>query len=134
MKKRKIVTILVKILERDSSDLLILAVTFLKKLSIFRENKNEMAEARIVERLSKFIPCENQMLLNVSIRLLLNLSFDTALRQEMVQQNLIPKLVPLMRQPGHVQSVLKLLYHLSMDDACKSLFTYTEAVPTVCSI
>jgi hypothetical protein len=42
MINKKIVYLLMKILNRDNSDLLILVVSFLKKLSIFVENKNEM--------------------------------------------------------------------------------------------
>lgn len=46
MKKRKIVSYLVKMLDRDSVQLLLVALTFLKKLSIFGENKNEMVISR----------------------------------------------------------------------------------------
>jgi hypothetical protein len=42
MKKRKITPMLVSMLDRKSPELVMLAVTFLKKLSIFMENKNEM--------------------------------------------------------------------------------------------
>jgi hypothetical protein len=42
MKKRKIVTYLIKMLERNNIFLLLVSVTFLKKLSIFAENKEEM--------------------------------------------------------------------------------------------
>lgn len=42
MKNKGIVSMLVQLLERDNVDLLILAVSFLKKLSIFMENKAEM--------------------------------------------------------------------------------------------
>ena len=42
MKNKKIVPMLVRLLERDNVDLLILVVSFLKKLSIFVENKAEM--------------------------------------------------------------------------------------------
>lgn len=42
MKNKKIVPMLVQLLERDNMDLLILVVSFLKKLSIFVENKDEM--------------------------------------------------------------------------------------------
>ena len=42
MKNKKIVPMLVQLLERDNVDLLILVVSFLKKLSIFVENKDEM--------------------------------------------------------------------------------------------
>ena len=42
MKNKGIASMLVQLLERDNVDLLILVVSFLKKLSIFMENKAEM--------------------------------------------------------------------------------------------
>jgi Kinesin-associated protein (KAP) len=42
MRNKGIVKCLVKTLDRDNFELLILVVSFLKKLSIFVENKNEM--------------------------------------------------------------------------------------------
>ena len=42
MKNKAVIKMLVKSLERDNFELLILVVSFLKKLSIFVENKTEM--------------------------------------------------------------------------------------------
>ena len=42
MRNKNIVKMLVKCLERDNFELLILVVSFLKKMSIFIENKTEM--------------------------------------------------------------------------------------------
>ena len=42
MRNKNIVHMLVKALDRDNFELLILVVSFLKKLSIFMENKNDM--------------------------------------------------------------------------------------------
>lgn len=42
------------------------------------------------------MPCEHEDLLNVTLRLLLNLSFDTGLRSKMVQADLLPKLTTLL--------------------------------------
>lgn len=42
MKNKNCIRMLVKSLERDNFELLILVVSFLKKLSIFVENKTEM--------------------------------------------------------------------------------------------
>lgn len=42
MRNKSVVTFLVKTLDRDNFELLILVVSFLKKLSIFIENKTEM--------------------------------------------------------------------------------------------
>jgi hypothetical protein len=47
MINKKIVYLLMKILNRENSDLLILVVSFLKKLSIFVENKNEMVSKNV---------------------------------------------------------------------------------------
>ena len=42
MRKKNLIVMLLKTLDRTNTDLLILVVTFLKKLSIFRENKDDM--------------------------------------------------------------------------------------------
>lgn len=48
MRNKNIVGLLVKVLERDDEELLVLVVSFLKKLSIFLENKNDMVSGRDV--------------------------------------------------------------------------------------
>ena len=90
-----------------------------------------MVEDDIVPKLVKFIPCSNKNLMKAVTRLLLNLSFDPTLRDQMVKQSLVPKLVDLLKHAPFRQISLKVLYHLSMDDACKSMFTYTEAIPII---
>eukprot|EP00741_Cyanophora_paradoxa_P016640 tig00000198_g16069.t1 len=131
MKKRNIVQYLSVMLDRRNGRLLTLTVYFLKKLSIFEENKGDMAQERVVEKLCRFIPCNDDALMSVTLRLLLNLSFDSGMREEMVRQGLIQKLVEVLKKPNYRQIILRLLYHLSMDDRAKSMFTYTDAVPLV---
>uniref|UniRef100_A0A6I8R369 Kinesin-associated protein 3 n=1 Tax=Xenopus tropicalis TaxID=8364 RepID=A0A6I8R369_XENTR len=129
MRNKNIVHMLVKALDRDNFELLILVVSFLKKLSIFLENKNDMAEMDIIEKLSKLVPCEHEDLLNITLRLLLNLSFDTGLRNKMVQVGLLPKLTVLLDNENYKQIVMCILYHISMDDRFKSMFAYTDCIP-----
>merc|ERR1711871_312931 len=62
---------------------------------------------------------------------LFNLSFDIAIREQIVQMGLLPKLVNLLKVPQLRGRTLKVLYHLSVDDTCKSMFTYTECIPIV---
>lgn len=50
-----------------------------------------MAECRIVDKLAKFVPVRNDVLLMSVLRLLHNLSFDTVMRDGMVKNGLIPK-------------------------------------------
>ncbi|XP_068096280.1 kinesin-associated protein 3 [Hyperolius riggenbachi] len=129
MRNKNIVHMLVKALDRNNCELLILVVSFLKKLSIFLENKNDMAEMDIIEKLTKMVPCEHEDLLNITLRLLLNLSFDTGLRNKMVQAGLLPKLTVLLENENYKQIVMCILYHISMDDRCKSMFAYTDCIP-----
>ncbi|XP_006887522.1 PREDICTED: kinesin-associated protein 3 [Elephantulus edwardii] len=129
MRNKNIVHMLVKALDRDNFELLILVVSFLKKLSIFMENKNDMVEMDIVEKLVKMIPCEHEDLLNITLRLLLNLSFDTGLRNKMVQVGLLPKLTALLANENYKQIAMCILYHISMDDRFKSMFAYTDCIP-----
>lgn len=48
MRNKNIVCMLVKILGRENADLLVLVVSFLKKLSIFLENKNDMVRLALM--------------------------------------------------------------------------------------
>jgi hypothetical protein len=121
MKKRNIVTYLCKMLERRSVDLLVLCVTFLKKLSIYGENVQKMTELNAVARLATFVPGDDVLLL-VTLRLLLNLSFDDAARAQMQDAGLIPPLVRLMRHPHFQHVSMAILYHLSVDDERKASF------------
>lgn len=129
MRNKNIVGLLVKVLERDDEELLVLVVSFLKKLSIFLENKNDMAEVDTVERLARLIPCEHEDLLNLTLRLLLNLSFDSGLRAKMVEVGLLPKLTALLGDENNQQVAMRILYHISMDDRFKGMFVYTDCVP-----
>ena len=55
-------------------------------------------DQNIVEKLTKLIPCDHEDLLNITIRLLLNLSFDPDIRSKVIKFGLLPKLVNLLRE------------------------------------
>ena len=50
-------------------------------------------ETGIVEKLEKLVPCDNEDLLNITLRLLLNLSFDAEVRNKMIKVGMLPRLV-----------------------------------------
>eukprot|EP01112_Ceratiomyxa_fruticulosa_P010761 TRINITY_DN2863_c0_g1_i1.p1 TRINITY_DN2863_c0_g1~~TRINITY_DN2863_c0_g1_i1.p1 ORF type:complete len:726 (-),score=148.27 TRINITY_DN2863_c0_g1_i1:132-2309(-) len=131
MKKRKIVSYLVQVLDAGLPDLLLVVLTFLKKLSIFKENKNEMGQSDIIAKLTRFVPFpDDAAILNVALRLLLNLSFDSELLEAMIKCSYVPKLVALLKtQANQREIILKLLYQLSMEDKHRSTFAYTDIVP-----
>ncbi len=85
------VVYLVKMLDRTNIELLILSTAFLKKLSIYQENKDQMAACDVVPRLVMLMATDNDVLLMAVLRLLHNLSFDRSVRDEMVKQGLLPK-------------------------------------------
>uniref|UniRef100_A0A8C4D9W3 Kinesin-associated protein 3 n=1 Tax=Dicentrarchus labrax TaxID=13489 RepID=A0A8C4D9W3_DICLA len=129
MRNKNIVGLLVKVLDRDDEELLVLVVSFLKKLSIFLENKNDMAEVDTVERLARLVPCDHEDLLNLTLRLLLNLSFDSGLRAKMVEVGLLPKLTAMLGDENNRQVAMRILYHISIDDRFKGMFVYTDCIP-----
>ncbi|XP_056149265.1 kinesin-associated protein 3-like isoform X2 [Lampris incognitus] len=129
MRNKNIVSLLVKVLERDDEELLVLVVSFLKKLSIFLENKNDMAEVDTVERLARLVPCDHDDLLNLTLRLLLNLSFDSGLRAKMVEVGLLPKLTALLGDANNRQVVICTLYHISVDERFRVMLAYTDCIP-----
>lgn len=94
MHKKDIVGLLIGAMERHSNiDLLILIVSFLQKLSIFVENKTSMASRGIVEKLAPLLDSSNADLVNVTLKLLFNLTFDTKLRNKMIKLGLLPKFI-----------------------------------------
>lgn len=134
MAKRGLVHDVVQVLVgRTSNDteLLTLTAMFLKKLSVTRENKDALVEANVVEHLVKFLTCSNVSLKKIVLSTLFNLSFDPSIREQMVNHSMIPKLVDLLAEKQFRAVALRLLYHLSMDDRCKSMFTYTDVIPYV---
>lgn len=65
MRRKNIVRMLVRSLDRQNVDLLVLVVTFLKKLSIVRDNKDEMYEQNLVEKLPRLMQSSHSDLIQV---------------------------------------------------------------------
>lgn len=142
MKNRDIIMYLVKMLGRKNSDrkfldeLHLLIVTFLKKLSIFAENKAQMVKLGIVKYLRPFLEVReqagvNEDLLEAVLRLIYNLSFDPDHREEMINQTMIPMIVNTMKIPICKQVSVRILYNVSMDFRHKEIChgALTSAVP-----
>lgn len=129
MRHKNITKMLIKTLDRNNVDLLMLVVTFLKKLSIVRDNKDDMAEMDIVDKFPRLLQSTQPDLLQATLKLIFNLSFDGRLRGKMISAGLLTKLVTFLSDDKHHEVVTRILYHMSLDDKVKSMFTYTECVP-----
>ncbi|KAL5275601.1 KIFAP3 family protein [Megaselia abdita] len=128
MRRKNIVHMLVKCLDRQNIELLTLAVTFLKKLSIVTDNKNDMNELNITSKLPRLIQCGHPDLVHVTLKLVFNLSFDGQLRAKMIRGGYLPMLVMFLSDEKHHSIVVKILYHMSLDDKVKIMFSPTECV------
>lgn len=131
IKNRNIVKLLVTLIDRNNPDLIYICLNFLKKLSVFGCNKNEMVEYDIVKKINRFVPCQNPLLTLISLRLLFNLSFDPEIRQKISTNGMIPKLVELLKVAQYRSILLRILYHLSSEDKIKNTFAYTSCIPLV---
>lgn len=129
MRRKNITKMLIRTLDRNNVDLLMLVVTFLKKLSIVRDNKDDMNELDIVDKFPRLLQSTQPDLLQATLKLIFNLSFDGPLRGKMICAGLLTKLVTFLSDEKHHEIVTRILYHLSLDDKVKSMFTYTECVP-----
>ncbi|CAG5073388.1 Similar to KAP115: Kinesin-associated protein 3 (Strongylocentrotus purpuratus), partial [Cotesia congregata] len=134
MRKKNIISMIIKTLDRTNTDLLILIITFLKKLSIFRENKDVMANENIIEKLPRLLQNNNNVdLVQITLKLLFNLSFDLKLRGKMIRVGLLPKLIKLLglNEIKNKSTILGLLYHLSMDDKVKLMFNNSDCTQLI---
>lgn len=58
-------------------------------------------------KLARLVPCEQEDLLNITLRLLLNLSFDSTVRSQIIKAGLLPKLVLLLSKLIHIIFIIK---------------------------
>ncbi|KAH8323758.1 hypothetical protein KR074_002968 [Drosophila pseudoananassae] len=128
MRRKHIVKMLVKALDRQNIDLLMLVSTFLKKLSIVGDNKDEMGSLNIVAKLPRLFQSTHTDLVQVTLKLVFNLSFDGGLRRKMIGAGYLPMLVMFINDEKHHGIAVKILYHMSLDDKVKAMFTQTECV------
>lgn len=128
MRRKNVVKMLVKTLERQNIDLLVLIVTFLKKLSIVKDNKDDMLELNVIDKLPRLLQSSHSDLIQATLKLLFNLSFDGQMRAKMVRAGLVPKLVTFLSDEKHHEIVTKILYHMSLDDKVKAVFNFSDCV------
>jgi len=124
MVNRKIPLLLVQLLDRNNDELLLVALQFIKKLSVFEENKDAMATNETLQRLVQLAGHQNVRIALLALRILYNFSFDEDIRSALIELNIVKLLVDLLRNPPFRHIVLRLLYHFSMNEGCKSLLGY----------
>ncbi|CDI98223.1 kinesin associated protein 3 [Echinococcus multilocularis] len=129
MHRKGIVTLLCRCLKRKNHDLLVLVVSFLRKLSLFQENIDEMIKNKVVEELVGLLAFAQPLLIRLTLRLLYNLSFSQDLRASMVIQGLPKALVPLLADSSQHDVALLILYQLSTEDRYRGLIASSGCLP-----
>uniref|UniRef100_A0A914CMF9 Kinesin-associated protein 3 n=1 Tax=Acrobeloides nanus TaxID=290746 RepID=A0A914CMF9_9BILA len=126
MVKRGVIPMLIKCLDHMASENLILAaVTFLWKLSVFMENKDALAAGNIIEKLVELFPTNDLALSKALFSLFFNLSFDPILRNRMVVAGLVNFVAPFIEAN---KTAMNLLYQLSMVEDAKAMITFTDVI------
>lgn len=124
MCKRDVAGLLVPLLARDNPRLLLLALAFLRKLSVFEENKDAMAALGVAPRLVALLPQPGDIpslrpkstrtrMHASALHLIFNLTFDRALCGQFVACGLLRRLPAMLRAPPFRATGIKVLYHLS---------------------
>lgn len=126
MVNRKMVTLLTGLLDRTQDDLLFVSCQFLKKLSIFEENKKQICSPEALARFVQLSGSSNVHTALLALRTIYNISFDDAVRASLVESGILKSLVDHLKNPPFRHIVLRLLYHFSLDDRCKSLMPYYQ--------
>lgn len=129
MRKKSIIRMLVSSLERQNIDLLILVITFLKKLSIVKDNKEEMKDLNVVEKLPRLLQSSNHDLILTTLKLIFNMSFDGQVRSKMIRNQLFQKIIQFMSDDKYHAIIIRILYHFSLDDKVKPYFATTDCIP-----
>jgi len=124
MVNRGMAKLLTQVLDRAHEELVLTALTFMKKLSVFEDNKEQMSTPETLSRLVQLARHDNPRIALAALQVLYNFSFDQALRSSLIESGIVKLLVDLLRIPHFRHIVLRLLYHFSMDDKCKSLMAF----------
>ncbi|VDL93669.1 unnamed protein product [Schistocephalus solidus] len=131
MQKKGIVSILCHCLCRKNYELQILVVSFLKKLSIFKESVADMHANDVVPLLLPILNVEERELVSISLRLLYNLTFHNDLRTSMLSSGLVPVLASLLGEDYQRFICLRILYQLSRDDKAKPTIAKSGCLPSL---
>lgn len=141
MLNKGILPLLVKSLEREAlADFFLVIQSFLTRLARFLDNKNQLRDMSIIEKLYAILSASisnssiNIPLIHSNLSLLVNLSFDSKMRNKMVSIGVLPKLLylwsrdKLATKPQTEKLMLLVLYHMSHGVRLRGLFNFSFGV------
>ena len=87
-----------------------------------------MVEGNIFAKLPRLLKCSNEKLITMSLKLLVNLTFDKPARELILNEKLIPILVELLKKPKFRAIIICLLYQITNDDDTREGFHKTDCM------
>jgi Kinesin-associated protein (KAP) len=131
MIKKDIVKYLITMLDRDTPELLVLVITFLRKLSVFKENKDEMLRhsEMLLRQLERLVESSHKTLQSLTLRFILNLTHDATFRQQIAKHPIFEKLVLMFKNQNYTVVTLQIMYQISIDDKNRLASAFSECVP-----
>lgn len=123
-----IVSILGKLLERNNQELLLIVVLFLKKLSVFIENKIQMKELCIYKSLSPLLYLDNELLFCNTLKLIYNLMIDHDIRIYFVRSGIFPNLVSFFLKDRYSSVLVSIFFLISCENKFILLFKNDQII------
>lgn len=131
--KKEIATLLIKFLDRSNINLLVIILLFLKKLSIYEVNKNEIVKNNIVGQLTKLLGYTHHLIIKISLELIYNLSFEPKfIKQIVANVDFFKQIISLFIKVKNMRSlIIKILYNISKYPETASLFSETDCMEII---
>jgi hypothetical protein len=129
MVKKDIVGLLQKNLDRSNVNLIVMVLLFLKKLSIYNINKNDLIEYNFVENLNVLFSYSHQLILSLTLEIIYNLSFDPKFISQIIfKPEVFLKIISCFKIQNLRGLVLRILYNISKDQLSMQVFSETDCL------
>lgn len=129
MVKKDIALLLQRNLERSNVNLIVMILLFLKKLSIYNINKNDLIENKFIDNLPTLFSYTHQLILSLTLEIIYNLSFDSKFINQIVERlDIFKQIVACFKIQNLRGLVLRILFNISKEQIAKPLFADTDCI------
>ena len=132
MVKKDIVTLILNNIDRKNLNLLYVLLCFLKKLSIFAQNKDVMVKNNALEKLMKLFEIDKPEIRKLVFEIIYNLSFDKKFRQQFLSNKQYFEIANNnFKLPENRANILKIFYNLSLEEKSLRYFAESDCLNTL---
>lgn len=129
MVKKDIVGCLQKNIERSNINLLVIVLLFLKKLSVYDVNKDQMIKNNLIAYLSNMFNYTHQLIISLTLEIIFNLSFDRLFVLQILERpEVFKSIITCFKIQTLRGLVLKILFNFSKENSMKAVFAETDCM------